>query len=145
MAWDVFGEANGAACVEELRVRLSRLSPSPGPFELDRQIGCIAIAFPTFFAPDDWVPLPPDWKHNIVSGRTYDLSTGRDLHRLFDLGYVTVRPDRTFAVSRRLREDYANGQVYYELEGRSIAVPANPEERPATELLEWHNDVVFRG
>lgn len=238
MVWDVFGEANGAADVEELRARLGRLAKTSGPFGLDHPIGCIAIAFPTFFAPDDWVPLPADWKQNIMSGRTYDLTSGlgralwdecaehavaasatagwtselveelrfgspqtirprlgqgsfrlavidayggacavttehslpvleaahirpfsqggrhevsnglplrRDLHTLFDLGYVTIRPDRTFAVSRQLRDDYANGRVYYALDGQTIASPASPEDQPSPELLEWHSDVMFRG
>ncbi|WP_163111010.1 HNH endonuclease, partial [Acinetobacter baumannii] len=38
-----------------------------------------------------------------------------DVHRLFDLGYVTVNHDREFEVSPRLREDYENGKDYYAL------------------------------
>ncbi len=237
MAWDVFAEANGVPDLGALRARVDALSFSPAASDLDRTIGCISIAFPTFFAPDEWVHLPEDWKRNIVSGRTYDLMTGpgrllwetcveravagqtpdpwtaeaadqlrygspylmaprlgqasfrlavldayggacavttehslpvleaahirpyhqggahevrnglplrRDLHTLFDLGFVTVRPDHTFAVSRQLREEYANGRVYYELEGRRISTPGNPADRPDTEFLEWHGDVVFR-
>jgi putative restriction endonuclease len=40
----------------------------------------------------------------------------RDLHRLFDLGYVTIRPNHRLAVSDALRDDYENGRTYYELE-----------------------------
>jgi putative restriction endonuclease len=239
MAWDVFADANGVRDVEELRARLARLSHAPTVrFDMDHPIGCISIAFPTFFAPDEWVSLPVDWKRNIVSGRTYDLGSGygrrlwdecveraaasrqldpwaaeaeeqlrygkphlvqprlgqgsfrlavldayggacavttehslpvldaahirpytqggahevrngiplrRDLHRLFDLGYVTVKPNRRFAVSPQLRADYANGHVYYPLEGREILVPQSPDLRPEPQLLEWHGDVVFRG
>jgi putative restriction endonuclease len=239
MAWDVFGEGNGAENIEELRARLARLAGSPlRSFGLDHPVGCVSIAFVTFFAPDEWVPVPPDWKPNIVSGRSYDLarepgrtlweacveravesaaslddwtaeaaeqlrygspqlikprlgqgsfrlavidaygqacavttehslpvleashirpyslggahevSNGiplrRDLHRLFDLGYVTVRPDRRFAVSSQLRDDYANGRTYYALEGRRIIMPRDRSEWPDPEALEWHNDVVFR-
>ena len=67
----------------------------------------------------------------------------RDLHRLFDLGYVTIRPDLRFTVSRRLRDDFANGRVYYELDGRQIRVPAAANERPNLELLAWHEAEVF--
>jgi hypothetical protein len=46
-----------------------------------------------------------------------------DIHRLFDLGYVTVSPDHHFEVSPRLREDYENGRAYYELRGRALREP----------------------
>ena len=68
----------------------------------------------------------------------------RDLHRLFDLGYVTIRPDLRFAVSRRLRDEYANGRVYYDLDGSAIHVPAEPAARPNPDLLAWHEAEVFR-
>ena len=60
--------------------------------------------------------------HEVPNG----LPLRRDLHRLFDLGYVTVRPDLRFQVSSELRDDYANGRVYYELAGRHIQLPADP-------------------
>jgi len=50
----------------------------------------------------------------------------RDLHRLFDLGYVTIGPDLRFAVSRRLRDDYANGRSYYALTARRSGYPTIP-------------------
>ena len=68
-----------------------------------------------------------------------------DLHRLFDLGYVTVTPERRFVVSDRLREDYSNGRSYYPLKGQSLSVPAREVDRPAIEHLQWHNEHVFRG
>jgi putative restriction endonuclease len=237
MAWEVFGEANGAATPDEFRSRIEGASSTARGFDLDRETGCISIAFPTFFMPDDWVDPPRDWpRTGTMRGRLYDLAAGegrhlwdacvaratgetveswmpasteadrygepqiirqrmgqgsfrlavldaygqacavttehslpvldaahikpysvggthevpnglplrRDLHRLFDLGFVTVKPDRTFAVSRHLRDDWANGRVYYELEGTKITEPSRPEHRPSRELLEWHGDMVFR-
>lgn len=234
-AWDAFGQANGASAEAELVQRLRRLA---GPhIGSDHQIGCLAIAGPVFFEPDEWVPQPPSWKPQIVSGAAYalerddglamweacleraaaknaaaswtheaferqrdgepqvvvprlgqasfrlavmdayggacavttehslpvldaahikpwaaggehELRNGmplrRDLHRLFDLGFVTVRPDGRFAVSPRLREDFSNGRSYYELDGRQVLVPPSTADRPAPELLEWHGDTVFR-
>lgn len=67
----------------------------------------------------------------------------RDLHRLFDLGYVTIRPDMRFAVSRRLRDDYANGRAYYELDGCEISLPADEAQRPDPAALFWHEAEVF--
>lgn len=237
-AWDVFGPANGTADEHELLARLGRLGGASRPYRLDDLIGCIAVNEPMFFAPDDWIPAPEDWRTNIVSGRTYDLTRGvgqriwrdcleraahahdtvewahdaydraragkpqvvvprlgqasfrlavldayghacavttehslpvleaghirpwsrggshelpnglplrRDLHRLFDLGYVTVRPDHAFAVSRELRDRFANGRAYYDLAGRRIQLPADPAARPDAELLAWHEAEVFRG
>ncbi|MCW2953217.1 MAG: restriction endonuclease-like protein [Conexibacter sp.] len=67
-----------------------------------------------------------------------------DLHRLFDLGFVTVRPDGHFAVSSDLREAYSNGRTYYALDGTQIALPADPTTRPSADALAWHNESVFR-
>ncbi len=41
--------------------------------------------------------------------------------------------------------DEENGRDYYELQGRPVTPPARPFERPAPELLRWHNDTIFRG
>jgi hypothetical protein len=78
--------------------------------------------------------------HAVQNG----LPLRRDLHRLFDLGYVTVRPDLRFAVSRELRDDYANGRVYHELDGRQIQLPADPAAQPDPEVLAWHEATVYR-
>jgi putative restriction endonuclease len=55
----------------------------------------------------------------------------RDLHRLFDLGYVTIRPNHQLAVSGALRDDYENGRTYYELENRRILLPAKVADHPS--------------
>ncbi len=239
-AWDVFGLANGAADVGELLERLSRLTGSPSRrVTVDDWIGCLAINEPVFFAPDEWVPAPADWRREIVSGKGYDLTTGegrllyercleraaataapsladwtreaidaarhgkpqlirprlgqssfrlavldaygrrcavtgerslpvveashikpyrdggehavpnglplrRDIHRLFDLGFVSVRPDHRFAVSRALRDEYENGRAYYQLHDHPIRLPENPAEHPDPSKLEWHYEEVFR-
>jgi putative restriction endonuclease len=237
-AWDVFGQANGTRDEWALMRRLERLSGDTRPAGgMNRVIGCVAITEPVFFAPDEWVDPPADWKPQTQSLRVYDLQRGeglrvwrdcleraaaqraaldwtlealdrertgrpqlilprlgqasfrlavleaygqqcaittehslpvidaahirpwaaggahavpnglplrRDLHRLFDLGYVTVRPDLRFAVSRELRDDYANGRVYYELDGRQIQLPADPAAQPDPELLTWHKATLYR-
>ena len=68
----------------------------------------------------------------------------RDIHRLFDLGYVTVTPDYNFEVSKQLNEDYGNGKVYYKLQGK-ITVPAQVAELPDRKALTWHNENLFKG
>ena len=80
---------------------------------------------------------------------THEINNGlllrSDIHRLFDLGYVTVSPDHRFQVSKRLREDYSNGRSYYPLDGRSITLPGVQSEQPDATCLAWHNSEVFRG
>ena len=68
-----------------------------------------------------------------------------DLHTLFDRGYISVAPNMSVLVSRRIREDFENGRDYYALEGRQIQLPASPNPPPATEYLEWHAHSVFLG
>lgn len=73
------------------------------------------------------------------------LALRTDLHRLYDAGYVTVTPDRRFLVSPRLREDFKNGKVYYELDGKELrALPADPGKLPSPAALDWHASHVFR-
>lgn len=81
------------------------------------------------------------------SGGAHELPNGlplrRDLHRLFDLGYVSARADGEFIVSPRLRKEFHNGHTYYALAGQSLLDPADPAARPARELLRWHSEAVF--
>lgn len=69
----------------------------------------------------------------------------RDIHSLFDAGYVTVTLDLYFEVSRRIREEFENGRDYYALHGREIGQPEQPEERPDPHVLMWHNENRFMG
>lgn len=68
-----------------------------------------------------------------------------DLHRLFDLGYVTVTPELKLEVSSRLREEWHNGREYYAYHGRELShVPRSADDRPGRAYLEWHNENRFR-
>ena len=70
----------------------------------------------------------------------------RDIHSLFDAGYVTITPEHRFQVSRRIREEFENGRDYYALDGRPIAVPERPRLIARTPLvLLWHNENRFLG
>lgn len=237
LAWEAFGEANGAPTFAEMRRRIEKYRRIPPQPHEDYRIGCILLAQPFFFDRADWIPVPEDWSRNIVQGKTYDTRSGSgrelwqevelrllassagarademaeerpvygepvltrprlgqgsfrmlvtdtyrrhcavtgeralptleaahvrpvseggrhrvdnglllrsDVHRLFDRGYVTVTPDYRFRVSRRLKDEFDNGEPYYPFNGQQIWLP--PEaERPEREFLEWHGDVVFRG
>lgn len=79
--------------------------------------------------------------HQVENG----LLLRSDLHRLFDLGYLSVTPtDRTVRVSPKIREQFSNGRDYYALDRRPLRAPQSPFPEPARELLEWHMDEVFR-
>lgn len=68
-----------------------------------------------------------------------------DLHKLFDLGYVTVTPELHLEVSPRLREEWQNGRVYYEHHGQELGfLPADKASLPARKHLQWHNENVFK-
>ncbi len=69
----------------------------------------------------------------------------RDIHSLFDAGYVTVTPDLHFEVSRRIKEEFDNGRHYYALHGQSIDAPSVVDQRPDSGALTWHNEHCFRG
>ena len=69
----------------------------------------------------------------------------RDIHSLFDAGYVTVTPELNFEVSGRIREEFENGRDYYSLHGRRIQAPVVAGQRPDPVALSWHNENCFVG
>lgn len=236
LAWEAFGEKNGAASIEEMRRQIERHRRTPPDSYKDYTIGCILLQDPFFFDEGDWIPTPEDFHPNIVQGKTYDLRSpaGKvlwgavlvrlrrhvsrqqqggeverpmygepvpvrqrlgqgtfrvlvtdiyqrqcaitrekalpvleaahirpvsdggvhrignglllrtDVHALFDRGYVTVTPDYKFRVSHRLKDDFDNGEYYYQFQETRLWLPPRAEDRPQPEFLEWHADVVFR-
>lgn len=68
-----------------------------------------------------------------------------DLHKLFDLGYVTVTPQLRLEVSRRLKAEWENGREYYAYHGSELQIrPADPNCLPSREYLAWHNQERFK-
>jgi putative restriction endonuclease len=67
-----------------------------------------------------------------------------DIHTLFDLGYVSIDRTHRFMVSPKLRSEWSNGRVYYDLAGKNLRLPKATEMWPSAEFLEKHNDEVFR-
>lgn len=86
-------------------------------------------------------PYSEDGSHEVANG----LLLRADIHRLFDLGYVTVSPDFHFEVGRRLKVDYENGKTYYPLHGKAIRLPEQAVDWPRKDLLDWHNSRKFLG
>ena len=234
LAWEAFGEANGAASREDVRDLVKKYRNLDRQTKADFTIGCRILTSPFFFDEEQWMLPPESFARNIVTAKSYDTDeaegrdlwnqvnerwdpiarsavpqagerfskpqiilprlgqgtfrvvvtdayqrrcavTGertlpaldaahifphseggkhrvnnglllrRDLHKLFDDGYVTVSPDLRFEVSRRIREDYENGRAYYELHGNPIRLPDGPDKRPDCEALSWHCDNRYLG
>jgi putative restriction endonuclease len=86
-------------------------------------------------------PYAEDGPHRVDNG----ILLRSDLHKLFDLGYVTVTPELKLEVSSRLREEWHNGREYYAYHGKELAFrPQVASELPSRTFLEWHNENRFR-
>lgn len=86
-------------------------------------------------------PYAEDGPHRISNG----LLLRSDLHKLFDLGYITVTPELRLEVSARLREEWKNGREYYAHHGKPLAIePMELASRPGREFLAWHNEHRFK-
>lgn len=73
-AWELYGEGNGVASLQEMRTRISRYrTRAIGPIE-DPVIGCIVIRDTRFFSTDTAAEPPPGFAPNIVQGKGYDLA-----------------------------------------------------------------------
>lgn len=86
------------------------------------------------------LPYSRGGQHRVDNG----ILLRRDLHRLFDLGYVTVTTDYKFRVGSRLRKEFQNGRCYYDLDKQLISVPDDITTRPKKEFLEWHESTLFK-
>ena len=233
LAWQAFGQTNGARTLAEMRARIARYRRPDASEGTDFLIGCRILTQPFFFDESNWIPVPASWSPNIVSFKTYrtddaeglalwetvnerlalseapELSSGarlgeprlvkprlgqgafralvtdiygrrcavtrertlpaleaahirpysdggphevrnglllrRDVHSLFDTGYVTVTPDLHFEVSKRIREEFDNGKHYYDFHGRQIITPNQIDKCPDPNALAWHNENCFKG
>ena len=229
LAWEAFGEENGAATLREMRARIARYTSRPAEDRDDFPIGCRILTQPFFLPEHAWIPVPAPnsplktystdeadgrrlWDNvqeaiaapaspgfaepsaprygepmlvrprlgqgafrvlvtdnyhrrcavtreqtlpaleaaNIrpsAEGGEHEASNGvlfrRDIHSLFDAGYVTITTDLHFEVSRRIRQDFENGRLYYEMHGREIALPDDRRSRPDRAALEWHGGTGF--
>ena len=86
-------------------------------------------------------PYAENGPHDVSNG----LLLRSDLHRLFDQGYLTIDDSYKVNVSRKIREQFHNGQEYYQLLGQQIRLPSAESERPAFEFLQWHQEHRFLG
>ena len=86
-------------------------------------------------------PFSETKAHSIRNG----ILLRSDVHKLFDAGYLTITPDLHVEASRRMREDFNDGDNYLKLHGDPVVVPERPDLAPDPEALRWHNENRFRG
>lgn len=83
LAWESFGEGNGARSLGELKAMIARRRRERVDAGYNPRIGCTLLEEPFFFEQSEWIPAPPDFALNIVQGKGYSLEgeTGRSLWR----------------------------------------------------------------
>lgn len=88
LAWESFGQMNGAPDFETMVDRIVRLRGEGDKATGNFQIGCIMLAAPVFFSREEWVSPPQDWaRTGIQQGKTYPLESGegaRVFHECLD-------------------------------------------------------------
>jgi putative restriction endonuclease len=81
------------------------------------------------------------------SGGEHTVSNGlllrRDIHSVFDAGYLTFDENLRVVVSERVRTDFNNGNEYRRLHGEQLRIPPNPELQPDAARLQWHREHRF--
>ena len=99
LAWECFGEGNGAPSFEAMTARLQRIR-SRGSSSGAGEIGCIVLSNAVFFPREFWIPQPADWSANNLTSKRYDIAHGEGLRiwsacmrhvtDLRDLGYCSA-------------------------------------------------------
>jgi putative restriction endonuclease len=69
-----------------------------------------------------------------------------DIHTLYDKGYIIIDEDYHIEVSKRLKEDFGDGKMYYAYHGNDLFnIPDKQIDLPGKEYLRWHNENVYLG
>ena len=86
------------------------------------------------------VPVSQNGENRVDNG----LLLRSDVHTMFDRGYLGISPNFQLHVSSKLREEFGNGDEFYERAGTTIALPQSKSDRPNSDFLTWHMDTVFK-
>ena len=79
LAWEAFGEGNGAATREMMFERIQKYRKgkvAEGETVHDPSIGCRTILEPVFFPSEVNIPIAGDWPKNVVVGKQMSLTEG---------------------------------------------------------------------
>ena len=91
LAWEAFGEANGASNLTMMRTRIAKYRKADPSSRDDFPIGCRILTQPFFLAEAEWLPVPSTWATNIVSFKGYGLDDQEAL-ALWELLEHRVQP-----------------------------------------------------
>jgi putative restriction endonuclease len=72
LAWQAFGDKNG---VPNFKTFESAILGHRPPEKMHQHLGCTILVEPFFWPREQWIPIPADWRKNIVSGKGYDTGT----------------------------------------------------------------------
>jgi putative restriction endonuclease len=86
-------------------------------------------------------PYAAGGKHAVTNG----ILLRRDIHSVFDAGYLTFDDDLRCVVSERVKTEFNNGNEYRRLHGLRLADPTAPGWTPDRGALAWHREAVFLG
>lgn len=75
LAWKAFGNNNGTPDYPTFLQSIHKYRRSTPRTDPDPIIGCVILNSPFFFDRSEWIPVPEDWKPNIVQGKTYNTNT----------------------------------------------------------------------
>ena len=89
IAWDAFGEANGASSLREMRSRIAKYRKTDTHSLDDFRIGCRILTQPFFLDEAVWWPVPSTFASNIVRFKGYKLDDPEAL-ALWELFEQTV-------------------------------------------------------
>jgi putative restriction endonuclease len=73
-AWELFGKANGAGSVAQMRARIGQYRRVPIGADEDPVIGCLFVRDVRFFPDGAAAAPPPRFAPSIVQGKSYDLA-----------------------------------------------------------------------
>jgi putative restriction endonuclease len=76
LAWDSFGEGNGAPDFDTMCRRIEKYRRAEPDPRRNYSVGCIMLSAPVFFADDQWVREPEGFSRNIVRGAGLELEQG---------------------------------------------------------------------
>lgn len=98
LAWEVFGEANGARSGREMRMHIAKYRKPRSDDFSNFNIGCRILTQPFFFDESDWIPVPKSWSPNIVSLKTYNTDNSEGL-QLWNAVNERIRRQSPYAVA----------------------------------------------
>lgn len=78
LAWDCFGQGNGASSLQVLQARLTSIREQnkiANEGEL-QQIGCLILSNAIFFKREAWIAQPADWGRQNLRYKGYELGAG---------------------------------------------------------------------